>query len=225
MSWENCQIKEKLGISKERVGHIISHLGFWKVCAPWVPRKLTNDIRAERVTVSRIFLGHFEQNGEEFLWWIVIGDETWVHHCDPENKRQSMEYCHNRLLAQNKFCCNSWVDCIRELWWCCAHWLPGKGATVNSECYIETLKKSQKCIMRKGAEMLASARPYQASHKCCQVMPLHVWGLQCYHIQSTACIFLLVISSCSPNQRKTSGAKFSVLMKKSRPMVMGEKKN
>jgi len=42
---------------------------------------------AERVIVSRIFLGHFEEKGEEFLWWIVIGGETWVHHCDPENKR------------------------------------------------------------------------------------------------------------------------------------------
>jgi hypothetical protein len=33
---EKCQIKEKLGISKERVGHIISLLGFRKVCASWV---------------------------------------------------------------------------------------------------------------------------------------------------------------------------------------------
>jgi len=70
-------------------------------------------MQAERVIVSKIFLGHFEEKGEEFLWW--IGDETWVHHCDPENKRQSMEYCHKGLLAQNKFCCNSRVDCIREL--------------------------------------------------------------------------------------------------------------
>jgi hypothetical protein len=43
---ENCQIKLKntaveLGISKERVGHIIK-LGFGKVCASWVSGKLTD---------------------------------------------------------------------------------------------------------------------------------------------------------------------------------------
>jgi hypothetical protein len=64
-------------------------------------------MRAERVIVSRIFLGHFEEKGEEFLWWILIDDETWVHHCNPENKRQSMEYYHKGSLAQNKFCCKS----------------------------------------------------------------------------------------------------------------------
>jgi hypothetical protein len=64
-------------------------------------------MRAKRVIVSRIFLGHFEEKGEKFLWWIVVGDETGVHHCDPESKRQFMEYCHKGLLMQNKFCCKS----------------------------------------------------------------------------------------------------------------------
>jgi hypothetical protein len=64
-------------------------------------------MRAEKVIVSRIFLGNFEEKVEEFLWWIVTGVETWVCHCDPENKRQSMEYCHKGLPAPNKLCCKS----------------------------------------------------------------------------------------------------------------------
>ena len=42
-----------LGISKERVGHIIGVLGFRKVCARWVPRMLSDEMKAERVRISR----------------------------------------------------------------------------------------------------------------------------------------------------------------------------
>jgi hypothetical protein len=31
---------------------------------------------------------------EEFLSRIVTGDETWLHHYEPESKRQSMEWKH-----------------------------------------------------------------------------------------------------------------------------------
>ena len=150
---------------------------------------------------------------------MVIGDETWVHHCDPENKRQSVEYCHEGSLAQNKFCCKSQVDCILELWRCCAHWLPGKGVAVNWEHYTENLKNLKNASWGRGQKWMMSC-----FGKTSSISVLHVWGLWCYHIQSTACIFLLAISTCSPDQRKTSGAKFSVLLKKSRPLVVGERK-
>jgi histone-lysine N-methyltransferase SETMAR len=69
---ENRRIKQKeiaeaLGISKERVGHIISILGYRKVCARWVPRMLTDDINAERVRISQELLQRFENEGDEFL--------------------------------------------------------------------------------------------------------------------------------------------------------------
>ena len=51
-----------------------------------VPRKLTDKVRAERLRVSREVRGHFEEEGLGFLQQLVIGDETWVHHYDPENK-------------------------------------------------------------------------------------------------------------------------------------------
>jgi hypothetical protein len=34
------------------------------------------------------------QNPADFLDCIVMGDETWVSHHTPENKRQSMQWCH-----------------------------------------------------------------------------------------------------------------------------------
>jgi len=34
---------------------------------------------------------------------IVTGDESWVHHNDPENKRKSMEFLHKTLPFPKKF--------------------------------------------------------------------------------------------------------------------------
>jgi hypothetical protein len=39
---------------------------------------LTDKIKAGRVRVSRELLGCFEGEDEEFLQWIVTGEETWV---------------------------------------------------------------------------------------------------------------------------------------------------
>ena len=50
-----------LGISKERVGCIIGVLGFRKVCAGWVLRMLSDEIKAERVRISREILELFEK--------------------------------------------------------------------------------------------------------------------------------------------------------------------
>jgi hypothetical protein len=37
------------------------------------------------------------------LYNIITGDESWVHHFEPGNKRQYMEYCHKDLPAPKKF--------------------------------------------------------------------------------------------------------------------------
>jgi len=100
----NCRIKQKeiavaLGISKERVGHIICVLGFRKVCARWVPHMLSDEVKAERVRISRELLEHFEKEGEVFLKNIITGDKIWVHHYDPKNKRNTV--IRNHLSRKN----------------------------------------------------------------------------------------------------------------------------
>ena len=62
----NRHIKQKevavaLGISNERVGHIIGVLGFRKFCARWVPRMLADEMKAERVRISQELLERFEK--------------------------------------------------------------------------------------------------------------------------------------------------------------------
>jgi hypothetical protein len=47
--------------------------------------------KKNRVAVVRAFLERYEDRGDDFLDCIVAGDETWVSHHTPENKRQSMQ--------------------------------------------------------------------------------------------------------------------------------------
>jgi len=96
------EIAVALGISKARVGHIIGVLGFRKVCARWVPRMLSDELKAERVRIFRELLERSEKEVENFLKKIITCYETWVHHYDPENKRQSMEYRHKESLQPKK---------------------------------------------------------------------------------------------------------------------------
>jgi hypothetical protein len=60
-------------------------------------------MKAERVRVSGELLGHFEEKGDGFLQRIVTGDETSIHHYDPENKRQSMKHHHIGSPMPKKF--------------------------------------------------------------------------------------------------------------------------
>jgi hypothetical protein len=41
--------------------------------------------------------------GDDFLKNIATGDESWFHHYDPENKRQSTEYRHPRFPSVKEF--------------------------------------------------------------------------------------------------------------------------
>ena len=54
-----------LGISKERVGHIIGVLGFHTVRARWVLRMLSDEMKAERVCISREHLERFEKEDDD----------------------------------------------------------------------------------------------------------------------------------------------------------------
>jgi len=64
---------------------------------------LSDEIKAERVRISWELLERFEKEAEDLLKKIITGDETWVHHYDPENKRQSMEYRHKETPQPKKF--------------------------------------------------------------------------------------------------------------------------
>ena len=84
------QIAGRLGMSKERVGL----LGYTKVCSRWVPRMLTPEKKQKRVESCEELLKRYREEGDQFLLNIITGDETWIHHFDPEEKRLCMQYRH-----------------------------------------------------------------------------------------------------------------------------------
>lgn len=78
-----------IGTSKNTVNRILHELNMSKVSARWVPRLLTSDQKARRVTDSMEFLSRYEATGETFLNSIITQDETWLWHYDPETKAES----------------------------------------------------------------------------------------------------------------------------------------
>ena len=88
-------IASEVGISFGAVQSILTDiLGMSKVSARWVPRMLTEDQKRSRLDISRYLLSRYEDDPEEFMDRVVTQDETWVHHFDPESKKQSMQWKH-----------------------------------------------------------------------------------------------------------------------------------
>ena len=164
-------IASTVGISIERVHHLIhAVLGYRKLCARWVPRMLTVELKQNRKRVCEELLTRYEQEGDGLLSRIVTGDEFWAHYYDPETKRQSMEYRHKDSPAPKKFkVVPSAGKVLMTIFWDCdgivhTEWL-GRGNTVNSDRYVQTLQKLHSRLRRVRPEKQAilhhdNARPH-----------------------------------------------------------------
>ena len=97
-------IASEVGISFGAVQSILTDiLGMPKVSARWVPKLLTEHQKGSRLDISRYFLSRYENDPEEFIDQVVTQDETWVHHFDPESKKQSMQWKHPSSPPSKKF--------------------------------------------------------------------------------------------------------------------------
>ena len=75
------QIADTMRISTERVHHIFTNeLGLSKVCARWVPRLLTPELRRVRHQISQQCLDRFLVNPRDLLRRFITTDETFVHY-------------------------------------------------------------------------------------------------------------------------------------------------
>jgi len=66
-------------------------LKFSKVCARWVPQELIEEHVRKCLDVSSQQLARYREEGDNFLQQIVTGEETWIHHYEPESKQKSMQ--------------------------------------------------------------------------------------------------------------------------------------
>ena len=83
-----AELASECGISNGSVYTIIhEHLGMSKVSARWVPKNLNMQDRQQRVESSQELLEVYNANPEDFHTRLVTGDETWLHHWDPDTKK------------------------------------------------------------------------------------------------------------------------------------------
>lgn len=86
-----CDMAEELGISSERVHHILHEkLHMRKVCTRWVPRLLGAEQKIERVQKCEILKLILEQYGDNF-WRLATTDKTWIPYYSLETKEQSKQ--------------------------------------------------------------------------------------------------------------------------------------
>jgi histone-lysine N-methyltransferase SETMAR len=91
------------GVGKGSVNRNIHHLGYSKMCARWVPRSLTEEHKEQRKIICLELLACYEAEDDDFLSTIVMGNETWIDHFEPETKFQSMEWYHTTSPWKKKF--------------------------------------------------------------------------------------------------------------------------
>lgn len=84
------EIMATLSIGVKSV-HTILHkyLGVRKLCARWIPHKLTDDQKKARVDWCRKMLDKFNNGASNLVYYIVTGDESWIYAYEPERKGQS----------------------------------------------------------------------------------------------------------------------------------------
>jgi hypothetical protein len=114
------QIACRQGMSKERVGYIIGLLGYTKVCSRLVPHMLKPEKKQKCVEICEEFLKRYREEGDQFLLNIVTGDESRIHHFDPEEKRLSMQYKHTssprpKKIQKSAVCRQDYFDCFLGL--------------------------------------------------------------------------------------------------------------
>jgi histone-lysine N-methyltransferase SETMAR len=89
-------------------------------------------------------LERYENEGDNFLARTVTGDEIWLHHYEPETKRQSKEWHNENSPRKKKFrAAPSAGKVMATVFWDMEGLLlvdiMPKGTTINSEAYVATL--------------------------------------------------------------------------------------
>jgi len=77
-------------------------LQYKKLCARWVPRQLTSELREKNVNACKEHLGYCQTEGDVCLQCIVSGGESWADYFQPETRRATWQ--HPTSPKPKKFC-------------------------------------------------------------------------------------------------------------------------
>ncbi|GBN00081.1 hypothetical protein AVEN_69855-1 [Araneus ventricosus] len=134
-----------------------------KICARFVPHKLSDEQKQHRVETSGDFIDACDRN-PQFLETIVTGDESWCYQYDPETKRQSMEWCSSssspppKKYRLTKSRIKTLLIAVFDSKGFIHHEFVPAGTTVNAESYEGVLKWLLQCIRRVRPQLYQSGQ-------------------------------------------------------------------
>ena len=144
-----------ISISRERVENILhNELGMSKVSARWVLRLLTPDQKLTRLVISKANLARFEADPDCFVERFLTQEEGWVHHFEPETKRQSMQWKHSTSAPKKAKVVSFSGKVMASVFWDAKgivfidDYLQ-KGKTINGEYYAKLLRDLRQAIKSK----------------------------------------------------------------------------
>lgn len=145
------ELADTVGISATAVHAILTaELGMSRVVARWVPKLLTDAQQRDRVQVCQQLLQAYHSD-PGFLDRIVTGDESWFHYSEPESKMQSSVWktCDEPTPVKAMTAPSAGKQMATVFWdkegILLIEWLP-RGATINSNYYIQVLQKLREAI-------------------------------------------------------------------------------
>jgi hypothetical protein len=97
------EIASQVGISQDSAYSLVHHnLGFNDVSARRVPTHLTEEHKLSRLEICSRLLERCSREGDSLFNRIITADETWIHHYEPETKRQSIQRKHTSSPTSKK---------------------------------------------------------------------------------------------------------------------------
>ncbi|KAF7246332.1 GREB1-like protein [Varanus komodoensis] len=169
---------ESQGSSQHRSSEadVLQMPGSDRVCARWVPQMLMVPQKQVQVECCREFFELCGEDPSSIFNRIVTGDETWIHHYDPESKQESMQWRKNGADPPKKFKVTPLARKIMAtVFWDSKGILlieyTKKGETINAASYATTLHNLREAIKEKRRGKLtggvASSRQRARLHSAC----------------------------------------------------------
>jgi hypothetical protein len=158
-------ITDKLGIRKCSVRTILKEdLNMRKMCAKIVPKVLTQEQTQRRVGFCQDWLENEE--GSDFLQWVITGDGSWIYKIDRETKRHSEEWKHgdsprSKRARKSRSKIKSMLIVFFNIRGVVHHDFVPQGQTVNAAFYVEVSKRLRESLRRVRPELWTEKNPIQ----------------------------------------------------------------
>ena len=172
------EIVAEVGISTGSVHSILTEdLNLRRVSAKFVPKLLKEQQKELRKEVSDDMLD-LANHDPEFIKTIITGDETWTYGYDPETKFQFSQWNHQespRPKKSRQVCCNVKVmlTCFFDSRGIVHHEYVPEGQTINTEYYLQVLRRLREAVRRKRPDMWAE-KNFQLHHDNAPAHSAHV---------------------------------------------------